>query len=201
MPTRLFLSTAAVALMLAAPAIAPAVASAQTMKNTSAAPATTTPNAGQQLNKQDRKFVNDAALGGMFEVALGKIAQQNAQDDKVKQFGARMVQDHSQANDELKTIAGKQGIDLPQQLDQKHEQLRGRLAKLQGAAFDRAYMADMVRDHNEDMAAFRHEAQSGRDPAIKQFAAKTLHVLGAHDRMAKDIDHSLTASGSSRAPR
>jgi putative membrane protein len=197
MPTRLLLSTAAVALMLAAPA----VASAQTMQPAPGATSAAMPNAARQLSKQDRSFVKDAATGGMAEVELGKLAQQNAQDDQVKQFGARMVQDHSKANDELKTIASNQGIDLPQQLDKKYEQLKDRLARLQGAQFDRAYMAAMVKDHNADVAAFRREAQSGRDPAIKQFAEKTLHVIGAHDRMAKDIDHSLTATGSSRAPR
>lgn len=197
MPTRLLLSTAAIALMLAAPAIA----SAQTMKNPpAAASATAMPNAGQ-LSKQDRSFVTDAATGGLAEVELGKLAQQNAQDAQVKQFGARMVQDHGQANDELKTIASNKGIDLPQQLDKKHEQLRDRLARLQGSQFDRAYMAAMVKDHNADLAAFRREAQSARDADLKQFAEKTLHVIGQHDRMAKDINHSLTATGSSRAPR
>ncbi len=196
MPTRLLLSTAAVALMLAAPAIG----SAQTMQNPPA-PTKTMSSTGQQLSKQDHEFVKNAATGGLAEVELGKLAQQNAQDDQVKQFGARMEQDHGKANDELKTIAANEGIQLPTQLDKKSQQLRDRLARLQGAQFDRAYMAAMVKDHNADVAAFRREAQSGRDPALKQFAEKTLHVIGQHDRMAKDISHSLTATGSSRAPR
>jgi putative membrane protein len=180
---------------------APTVTSAQTMQNAPAATSSSMPNAAQKLSKRDRDFVMDAATGGMAEVELGKLAQQNAQDDQVKQFGARMVQDHSKANDELKTIAANQGIELPQQLDKKNEQLKDRLARLQGPQFDRAYMAAMVRDHNADVAAFRREAQSGGDPAIKGFAAKTLPILGQHDRIAKDVDHSLTATGSSRAPR
>ena len=197
MPIRLFLSSAAVALMLGGPAIA----LAQTTQTMPPPAPNAVSNSGKQLSKQDREFVKDAAIGGMAEVELGKLAQQNAQDDQVKQFGARMVQDHGQANNELQSIAGNLGIDLPQQLDKKHEQLKDRLAKLQGPQFDRAYMAAMVKDHNSDVAAFRREAQSGRDPAIKQFAAKTLSTIGQHDRMAKDIDHSLTATGTSRAPR
>ena len=201
MPIRLLLSSAAVALVLAAPAVVPVAASAQTMQNKPAEASPTNANGGRQLSKMDRNFVKDAAIGGMAEVELGKLAQQKAQDDQVKQFGARMVQDHSQANNDLQKIASSQGIELPQQLDRKYEQLKDRLARLQGAQFDRAYMAAMVKDHNADVAAFRREAQSGRDPAIKQFAEKTLHVIGAHDRLAKDIDHSLTATGSSRPPR
>jgi putative membrane protein len=201
MPARLFLSTAAVALMLAAPVVAPGVASGQTMQDTPAATSSPMHSTARHLSTQDREFVKDAAIGGLFEVELGKIAEQNAQSQEVKQFGSRMVRDHSKVNDRLKSIAAKQGIELPQQLDRNHEQQRDRLSKLQGAAFDHAYMADMVKDHNADISAFRHEAQSGRDHALKEFATKTLHVLGRHDQLAKDIRRSLTATGSSRAPR
>jgi putative membrane protein len=176
------------------------VAQSQTMPN-AAARQQAMPNAGQQLSKQDQNFVKDAAIGGMAEVELGKLAQQNSQDEQVKQFGARMVQDHGSANNELTTIANEKGVALPQQLDPKHQQLADRLGRLHGTAFDRAYMAEMVKDHNEDMRAFQREAQAGKDPDIKQFAAKTLSVIGEHDKLAKDVDRSLTATGSSRAPR
>jgi putative membrane protein len=79
--------------------------------------------------------------------------------------------------------------------------MHDRLSRLQGSAFDRAYMSDMVKDHDEDVRAFRREAQEGRDPALKQFAAKTLNVIEQHDKLARDVDRSLTATGSSRAPR
>ena len=194
MHTRLLLlSSAAMSLMLAAPGVA------QTMSNTAKPQAT--PVAAQQLSTQDRNFAKDAAIGGLAEVELGKLAQQNAQDDQVKQFGQRMVQDHSAANNDLQSIASAQNIQLPQQLDQKHQAVSDRLSKLHGPAFDRAYMANMVKDHNEDMAAFRREAQAGRDPDLKQFAAKTLTVIEQHDKMAHDVNRSLTATGTSRPPQ
>ncbi|MGE5268056.1 MAG: DUF4142 domain-containing protein [Thiohalocapsa sp.] len=196
MPIRLFLSTAAVALLLAAPAVAPA----QTMQNQAAAPQMTT-NAGQQLSKQDQKFMKEAATGGMAEVKLGELAQQNAQDDQVKQFGAKMVQDHGQANQKLQQIASEKGVQLPTQVDKKHEQLYDRLSKLQGPAFDRAYMSAMVKDHNQDVKAFKHAQQTVKDPDLKQFAQQTLQVIEQHDQIAKNVDHSLTATGSSRKSR
>lgn len=229
MPTRLLVSTAAVALMLAAPAafaqhsgqasgalpqsMAPAPtpnasqqgmpnANAMSQQQTAGANGTgTAPVSAQQLSAQDRNFVKEAAIGGMAEVALGNLAQQNGQDDQVKQFGQRMVQDHTNANNELQSIAQAQGIQLPQQIDRSHQAVSDRLSKLHGNAFDHAYMADMVRDHNEDISVFRREAQSGRDPQIKQFAQKTLQVIEQHDKMAREVDHSLTATGSSQPSR
>ena len=195
MPTRLLLSTAAVALLLAAP-----MASAQTMQNRTQMPqAAATPS--KSLSKPDEHFMKEAAIGGMFEVEMGKIAQQNAQSDEVKQFGARMVSDHGQANQKLQSLASQKGVDLPQQLDAKHQRQLEQMSKKQGAAFDHAYMANMVKDHNEDVKAFRHEAKNAKDPDLKQFASTTLDVIEQHDKLAKNVDHSLTATGSSRSSR
>ena len=81
-----------------------------------------------------------AAQGGMAEVALGKVAEQNGANPNVKQFGTQMVIDHSQANHELKMIAAKQGVALPKGLGPKNDALKAKLSRLHGAAFDRAYV-------------------------------------------------------------
>ncbi len=65
------------------------------------------------LSVKDKTFMKKAARGGMMEVAMGKLAEQNGQSDDVKSFGKRMVTDHSKANDELKSIAAKKGVKLP----------------------------------------------------------------------------------------
>jgi putative membrane protein len=155
----------------------------------------------QQLSQKDMTFAKEAAIGGLAEVELGKLAEQNAQDRQVKEFGARMVRDHGAANNELAMVAARKGITLPDQLDQKHVQLRDKLAKLRGAEFDRAYMREMVEDHDKDVKAFRQHAQSGTDPDLKQFAQMTLPTIEEHDRMAHGIVKALTATGSSQQPR
>jgi len=49
----------------------------------------------------------------MTEVEFGKLATEKAASPQVKQFGQRMIDDHSKANDELKGIACSQGIQVP----------------------------------------------------------------------------------------
>jgi len=168
---RIVITGAAMLMLSAAPVLA------QAKKSTSAARAV-----------PDQSFVMEAAKGGMAEVELGKLAADKASNPDVKKFGQRMVDDHSKANDELKAIAGRKNITLPAGPDAKQKAMYDRLAKLSGAAFDRAYMQAMVTDHVTDVAAFKREAQTGKDPDIKDFATKTLPTLEDHLKMARSTD-------------
>jgi len=188
---RHLLSTLAVALLLSGPAFAQHQVAAP--QRNAAAP--------RELSQKDVEFMKNAAIGGMAEVELGKLAQQRAHSSDVKSFGDRMVRDHSRANDQLTNIAKDRGAQLPQQLDAEHLSMRDRLAKLQGEAFDRAYIKAMVADHDKDMKEFRRAAQTGQDRELKRFARETLTVVEQHDQLAHNIERSMVAVGSSRAPR
>jgi putative membrane protein len=133
----------------------------------------------------DHTFASKAAIGGMAEVKLGQLATQKASNEDVKKFGQQMVDDHSKANDELKQLASKKGVTLPGDIDAKNQATYDRLSKLSGAEFDHAYMQDMVKDHHEDVNEFRKESQSGSDPDMKAWAAKTLPTLEHHLQMAE----------------
>ena len=131
-----------------------------------------------------------ASQGGMTEVELGKVAGEKASSSQVKDFGARMVKDHTQANDELKGIAEKKGVTLSSSLDARHQAMVDRMSKLSGPAFDQAYIKGMVRDHEKTVALFKSEAESGQDPDVKAFASKTLPTLEDHCSSIKSIQDS-----------
>jgi len=150
---------------------------------------------GNSLARADRKFVEDAAKGGMAEVQLGQLAAQKAQSSDVKQFGQRMVDDHTKANDQLKSIASSKGVQLPTDLDRADKREYDRLSKLSGADFDREYMKHMVSDHKKDVSDFRKEAKSGKDNDVKSFASTTVPTLEQHLQMAQQTDAAVrTAS-------
>jgi putative membrane protein len=150
---------------------------------------------GKKKVADDSTFVTKAAKGGMAEVELGKLATEKGSSDQVKQFGQRMVDDHSKANDELKTIAQQKNMTLPTEIGAKEKALRDRLTKLSGAAFDRAYMQAMLADHRTDVNEFRMESRSGTDTDIKGFATKTLPTLEEHLKMAQDTTKAVGTSG------
>lgn len=147
-------------------------------------------NTGDSGRKMDdKKFVKDAAIGGMTEVELGKLAAQKASSDDVKQFGQKMVDDHTKANDQLKEIATKESLDVPSALDSKHQARIDKLSKLSGEAFDKAYVKDQLKDHQQDVSEFQAEAQTGTDPNLKQFASTTLPILQEHLTMVKGLSN------------
>ena len=144
-----------------------------------------TGGAASTLSESDKEFVMKAAIGGMAEVAGGQTATQNASNADVKAFGQRMVTDHSKANDELKQLATTKGLALPTAPDAEHQKKLDELSKKTGKAFDKAYMDDMVKDHEEDVAEFQKQSTSAQDPDLKSWAAKTLPTLQDHLKMAK----------------
>jgi putative membrane protein len=141
-----------------------------------------------------KSFAMKAADGGMAEVELGRLAVQKASNDRVKQFGQKMVDDHSKANNDLKAAAGQEGIELPADTSAKHKATMQKLSKLSGAEFDKAYMADMVKDHVEDVKEFEKASKAPGDSPVKTFATNTLPTLKDHLQMARDIDNEVKGS-------
>jgi len=171
--------------------------SAQGAMSAPASPGAQTARSADQAapSAADKAFMQKAAVGGMAEVELGKLAQQKAASDQVKQFGSHMVDDHSKANEELKQIAGAKGVALPTALDAKHQKAMEKMQQLSGASFDRAYLAEMQKDHDADIALFQKQSRSGKDADVKAFAAKTLPTLRDHKKMLQETMTSMkTAS-------
>ena len=134
----------------------------------------------------DSEFVQKAASGGQLEVRLGELAQSKAANAAVRKFGARMVRDHTKANAQLASALTAAGVAPPRVMLDKDIKLFNELAKLSGAAFDRAYMKHMIEDHKEDVAAFEKEAKDGKDAKVKAFAEKALPTLKEHLKLAEE---------------
>jgi putative membrane protein len=149
-----------------------------------------------QNGSSDMRFAREAAIGGMTEVELGKLAVQKGSSDRVKQFGQRIVNDHTKAGDDLKGIAAKDDFSLPSDLDADHKATVDRLSKMSGTEFDRAFINDMVKDHETDIAEFEKEVKSGTNPDLKSWASNTLPTLRDHLRRAKDDQSALGLTSS-----
>jgi putative membrane protein len=138
-------------------------------------------------NSKDSEFAMKAAQGGLAEVTEGQLAATKGSDPKVKEFGQKMLADHSKANDELKAAAQQSGVTLPTEASKKEQNDAKKLEQKSGKDFDDAYAKMMVKDHEQDVALFKKEAESGSDPNLKAFAQKTLPTLEQHLSMAKSL--------------
>jgi len=132
------------------------------------------------IDENTKDFVNKAATGGMEEVELGNLAQQKATNQRLKDFGKMMVDDHTKANDELKTLAAKKSIDVPTAVTDDQRKDIDKLSKKSGADFDKAYENMMVDDHKKDIDEFKKAENKVNDNDIKNFAINTLPTLEKH---------------------
>lgn len=153
--------------------------------------------ARQGSNSADAKFAMTAAQDGMTEVELGRLAVQKGMSDAVKQFGQRMIDDHTTANQQLMQLATSKGMTLPTSLDAKHAAMVQKFQRLDGAAFDRAYAKQMVQDHKKAVDLFQKEADRGMDADLKAFASQTLPVLQGHLSMAQAMNAGSSSNGNS----
>src|SRR3954451_23867687 len=103
--------------------------------------------APHQLNASDRTFMHQLAIGNMAEIELGKLAQQKASGEAIKNFAQTMVNDHQEAGSRIADLAKASDLQLPNELDDEHRALREHLEKLSGAAFDVAYAQAQLQDH------------------------------------------------------
>jgi putative membrane protein len=147
-----------------------------------------------------RHFALQASKHGAAEIELGRMAAQKGRSREVKQFGEMMVADHTKGAAELKEAAGPHGVELSSELPDESEELAARLQKLEGAEFDRAYMAAMVDGHQEmrgmitgrlNDAKRMTTSKSQLETAVDGWAAQVLPTVESHLAKAQQINDSL----------
>lgn len=157
--------------------------------------------ANNQQNMSDQAFVSKALEGGNAEVQLGQLAQQKSQSSDVKEFGEKMVQDHTQLGEQMKPIAQQLGVKESTKLAKKDRELVAKLQTLSGQEFDDAYIRAMVKDHKQDLNEFKEEASTTQNPALKQVAQQGSQVISQHLAMIEQIaqSHNVATEGKTKA--
>jgi putative membrane protein len=149
--------------------------------------------ARSEVSSADMDFAASAAEANNGEIALAKMALQKTNEPSVRLFASRMVADHTKAGSQLASIAQTEQIKLPAatSLLSSDAQTQQMLSGLNSHPFDVAYINSQLSEHNAAIALFQKEAQSGTDPALKQFAASTVPTLQAHLRLAQQAQQQV----------
>jgi putative membrane protein len=138
-------------------------------------------------NNPDQSFFKHAAEGGIAEVEAGKLAESKGSSQAVKDFGAMMVKDHTQANSKLKELASTENVDLPESSSAKQMATKARLEVLTGESFDKSYIKDQISAHEATTALLKKEIASGKDPKAQAFATEILPTVRAHLKKIREI--------------
>lgn len=141
-------------------------------------------NAGPAV---DKAFVKKALEGNVGEIEMGKLALQKSNDDQVKQFAQKMVDDHGKMQDQLKPVAEQMGVKVPDGPSKGQTKSMDKMKALSGDAFDQAYIKDMVKDHKKDDSNFKLEAQSTQNPQLKQLVSEADQTIESHLQQIQQI--------------
>jgi putative membrane protein len=135
-------------------------------------------------------FVTLAAQSDMLEIESSKLAQAKSDNDKTKQFAAKMIKDHTETSTELKSLvsSGKVKVETPASLDKAHQEKLDKLAKLDGKEFTEEYDSMQVSAHKDAVSLFERYSKDGDNADLKAFAGKYLPHLQEHLKMAQDLD-------------
>ena len=132
----------------------------------------------------EANFIVKAAQGGMAEVEAGELAANKATNSEVRKFALMMVKDHGAANQKLAALAKSEGIPWPETYGEAHRSQLKALQAVNGPRFDQAYMAQMVKAHEETVQLLKSEIATGQDPEIRDHAAAMLPTVEMHLREA-----------------
>ncbi len=155
---------------------------------------TTNPVAGmtdQMREAADQIFANAVAQQSMTELELGKLAATNASSDAVKNYAAQMTESNTKVNERLKRVAAKGNVTISAALDPKSRTRVDKLAKLNGADFDRAFVKDQIQSGEKNLRVYEQELQNGADPGLKALAARATPFMQKQLQAAKDLEKSL----------
>ena len=149
-------------------------------------------SAAAQTAKTDAQlFLEKAAEGQQIEISLGQLAAQRAVNERVKDFGQEMVEDHKKGSQQLEQLAMKGGVQLSPGVSEEHKQKVNKLSQLSGHAFDRAYIDYILEDHEATVNEFQRGVKILQDVGIKQWIASTLPTLQSHRDKARQVKYSL----------
>ncbi|MDP3822989.1 MAG: DUF4142 domain-containing protein [Burkholderiales bacterium] len=141
-----------------------------------------------QLARADRKFIQQAAEGGMFEVEVAQLAASKAADPNVKAFADTLLKAHQAANNELVQIANSRKVELSAAPPRAKRRDVEKLARLTGKAFDERFVREVgIKDHEKDIRMFEKGSASVKDAQLKAWIDKTLPHLREHLAMAQKL--------------
>ena len=142
----------------------------------------------------DPQIAHIAYTADLLDIEAGKQAPKNQQ---VLAFAQQMVGDHTMVNDQALTLVKKLNVtpeDNPtsQTLTKQADATRNKLASLDGAAFDKAYVDNEVAFHKTVNTALSGTLiPDAQNPELKALLQNGLTMFEAHQKHAEQLASQL----------
>ncbi|HET6797552.1 MAG TPA: DUF4142 domain-containing protein [Gemmatimonadales bacterium] len=161
---------------------------------TATPPPTTNAAAVRAEINTDLPFLQTAASANLMEIQLGQLAQTKGSNNAVKQFGKRMVTDHTRLEQQVSSLTSRNGVSLNPSLNSEAQSNVSQLQNLSGDQFDKAYMSMMIQGHQKDVIDFQSQSQSANSSQVRQLASNSLPILRQHLTLAQQVGSQVGAT-------
>jgi putative membrane protein len=149
----------------------------------------------------DNKFLTAVTESNLTEIKTGQAAEQMSKNEKIKDFGKMLAKDHEAAGKKVAAVAAKVGFTPPTELDSSHQSMVDELNKKTGFDFDKAFIKDQIKGHEDTIKVTEDEANNGKNADVKQLATELLPTLREHLVKAKELDDQIkTSEGATTNP-
>jgi putative membrane protein len=135
----------------------------------------------------DKDFLIQAVNSGNAEIKYSELASSHSSNDNVKAYAKKVAKDHKDMAAGLDRYASDQKVAILAGADKATKDEVEHLSKLQGPAFDQAYIKRMIDDHEKAIGMFEAQAKQGLDGKLKAFAQDGLPILREHLQGAKAL--------------
>jgi len=139
------------------------------------------------LTPMETKFLQETAGSGMALGKMTELAGKKAENKDIKAYAMMLSKEHGKANEDLKMLATKKGVTLPDMIDPKRNATCKKLEAMEGMSFDKAFITEVVNCHEMDIKSFKEISTNAKDPDVKSFADRMLPSLMMHQEKAKDL--------------
>lgn len=151
--------------------------------------------AASSVASSDSNFARNACESSAAEIEMSQLAAANTKTKEVRSFARKLASDHERAEKQLSALFTRKQIAGEHELDLNYQTSLDELARLKGGAFDQAFKDEVIRAHENAIAAFQKEASEGSDPDLRAFAQKRLPELQRHLQVARNLPVSSDTEG------
>ena len=143
------------------------------------------------MAEEARETMEDLAHASLAEIDISRTALEKSQNAQVKSFAQQMIDDHTQALQELQQLGQKKQLTLPTETDFQHKAIGTALRLLSGATYDKQYIKQVgINDHRRTVDLLQ-KAQRSTDADLKAHAGKMLPIVQRHLSQARDLERQM----------
>ena len=151
----------------------------------------------EDAKPNDAQIAHIAYTAGQIDIKAAQLALQKSKNKEVRDFAENMVRDHTAVNDQALALVKKLNVtpqdnDTSKALTKQADAKQAELAKLDGAAFDKAYADNEVAYHKTvDKALETVLIPDASNPELKDLLTTGLKIFQGHEQHAEHVAQSL----------